>query len=153
MSIYTSTSQTYAYYCYYKLTTLSLNHDGTRIVLNVGVTVYTESTNIIGAICNKHSSLFESIYIKQMVSNFCASQKYHKVDIFLTFTCNQEDNFWLEYIWNCIDSGIWKNLYLHYFNCTHAFPKKIRNWTKCFIPFLEKLDVNKDNINPLPASK
>ena len=83
VSIDTRTNQTYASYCYDKLTNLSLGHKDTCIVLNRGLTVHTESANGIRVICNIGSSLFESMYRKKMVSNLCAPQKYHKIDILL----------------------------------------------------------------------
>ena len=52
------------------------------------------------------SSLIESIDRKQMVGNLCASHKYHTMDIFLAFTCNQVYHFGLKYICNWIDSSI-----------------------------------------------
>ena len=88
VSIATSKNITYESYFYDKLTNLSLNHEDTRIVLNRGLTVDPESFNGIVVICKNDSTKFESINIKQMVSSLCASQKYHKMDIFLTFTCN-----------------------------------------------------------------
>ena len=86
VSIAIITNPTYESNCYDKLTNLSLNHEDNCIVLNRLLTVDTESTNGIGVICNNYYSIFESIYNKQMVSKLCAPQKYHKMDIFLTFT-------------------------------------------------------------------
>ena len=82
VSIATSTNPTYASYCYDKLNKLSLNHEDTRIMLNIGLTVDPESANVILVRCNNNYSLFVSIYSKQMFRNLCESQNYHKIDIF-----------------------------------------------------------------------
>ena len=92
----TSTNPTYASYCYDKLTNLSLNHQDSRIVLNRGLTVDSNTTSGMGVRCKNDSSLFEAVDSKQMVRNLCASQKYHKMDLFLTFTCNQKKHFGLK---------------------------------------------------------
>ena len=71
VSIATSTNPTYASYCYDKLNNLSLNHEDTRIMLNIGLTVDPESANVILVRCNNNYSLFVSIYSKQMFRNLC----------------------------------------------------------------------------------
>ena len=123
VSIDTNKNPTYASYCYEKLTNLSLNNVDTRILFNRELTIYPESANGIGVRYKIESSLFESIYTKQMVGNLCASQKYHKMDIFLTFLCNQVEHLGLKNIRNFIDYGIWNSFYKNYFNCTHVVQK------------------------------
>ena len=127
VSIATSTNPTYEFYCYDKITNLSLNHEYSCIVLNIGLTVDPESLNVIVFGLINDSSIFESIYSNQMVGNLCASQKYHKMDLFLTFNCNQADCFGLKDIQNWIDSGIWKKFYPNYFNCIHSVKNEINN--------------------------
>ena len=92
VSIATRSNPTYESYCYDKLTKLSLNQENTCIVLNIRLTVDSKSANGIGVRKNNYPSIFESIDSKKMVGIFCASQKYHKMDIFLTFTCNQTEH-------------------------------------------------------------
>ena len=59
VSIDTRKNPTHASYCYDKLTNLSLNHEDTRTVLNIGLNIYAEGANVIGFICKNDSSLFE----------------------------------------------------------------------------------------------
>ena len=53
-----------------------------------------------------------------MVKNLCASQKYHKMDFFLTFTCNQSEHFGVKNVKNWIDGNLWKDYFpeFHYFS-------------------------------------
>ena len=44
-----------------------------------------------------------------MVKNLSASQKYVKMDYFLTFTCNQSQHFGVCAVKNWVDSGDWKS--------------------------------------------
>ena len=74
VSIATSTNPTYAYHSYDKLPNLSLDHEYTRIALTKGLTIAPELANGIVVRCNNDSSVFGSIYIKQMVRNLCVSQ-------------------------------------------------------------------------------
>ena len=53
--------------------------------------------------------LSDSVDSKQTVRNLCSSQKYHKMDFFLTFTCNQSEHFGMAPIKKWLDSGLWKN--------------------------------------------
>ena len=148
----TSTNPTYASYCYDKLTNLSLNHQDSRIVLNRGLTVDSNTTSGMGVRCKNDSSLFEAVDSKQMVRNLCASQKYHKMDLFLTFTCNQKKHFGIKKIRNWIDSGDWKQHFPRYIEYTIDGQKEIntaieqsaaslllRNWMETKILFIKYL--------------
>ena len=82
----TSASKQYAFWCYDKKTNLTANHEDTRIILNRGLNV---NDNLeVGVRCKDDRALFESVDSKKMVKNLCASQKYYKMDLFLTFTGN-----------------------------------------------------------------
>ena len=154
MSINTSTNTTYASYCYDKLNNLSINHEDYHIVLNRGLIIYSESTNGIGVTCKNNSSLFQSIDSKQIVRNLCASQKYHKMGLFITFDLNKSENFGLEEICNWIDSGIRNIFHTIVFNWTHALQKEINTEIEQSSESLFLINwVKKDNIHPLSASK
>ena len=57
------------------------------------------------------SYLSGSMDSKMLVRNLCASQEFHKMTYFLTFTCNQATHFGVQVIKNWIDSGEWKKHY------------------------------------------
>ena len=82
----TSTNPSYIAYMYDTLVNLSLNREDSRIILNQGL---VESTSATGMKVRSKDDGFlsDSIDNKQTVRNLCASQKYHKMDYFLTFTC------------------------------------------------------------------
>ena len=111
VSIATSTNPRYCCYCYDKAVNLTANHQDVRIVLNRGLTVDPQSPNKISVRSKNDSSMFESIDRKQMVKNLCSSQRYHKMDFFLTFTCKQKDHFGTKRIRSWIDEGLWKKNY------------------------------------------
>ena len=46
-----------------------------------------------------------------MTRNLCASQKYHKWDHFLTFTCNAKQHFGTAPIKNWVDNCGWEKYY------------------------------------------
>ena len=69
-----------------------------------------ESTSETGMKVRSHddSLLSDSVDNKQTVSNLCSSQKYHKMDYFLTFTCNQREHFGMSHIKRWIDGHSWE---------------------------------------------
>lgn len=89
----TSTCPRYIAYCYDMLSNLTMVNEDSRIVMNRGFTVDTTSATGLSVRSKTDSSLFESVDSKQMVKNLSASQKHHKMDFFLTFTCNQSKHF------------------------------------------------------------
>ena len=48
---------------------------------------------------------------KQTVRNLCSSQKYHNMDFFLTFTCNQSEHFGISPIKNWLDGCLWEEYF------------------------------------------
>lgn len=60
------------------------------------------------------SALLESIDSKAMVRNLCASQKWHPMDFFLTFTCNMKKHFGTKPIKEWLDSEDWKKFFPGY---------------------------------------
>ena len=73
------------------LTNLATNKHNTGMVLNEGLSTSKEKSpdlNLCGD--NKTSPLLDSIDSKKRIKNLMASQKYHKLDVFLTFTYNMK---------------------------------------------------------------
>ena len=111
-SFATSTNPSYISFCYDILTNLTLNYQHSRIVLNRGLALDDNSKRKIGIRCKNDSPLFQSVDSTQMVKNLCSSQKYHKMDLFLTFTCNQKEHFGIKHIREWIDSQEWQNHFI-----------------------------------------
>ena len=74
------------------MTNLAANHQDTRIIIKQGLTVDDQSGEL-GLRGVGDSSMLESFDSKQMVRNLCASQRYHQMTHFLTFTCNMRKHF------------------------------------------------------------
>ena len=88
------------------LTNLATNKHDTKIVLDKGLTASKEKSsdlNLRGG--NKASLLLDSIDSNQMIKNLMASQRYHKFDVFLAFTCNIKSHFGTKPIKNWIDGN------------------------------------------------
>ena len=85
--------------------------------MNRGLVV---ASNEVGLEVNHKDSsgLHDSIDSKQMVRNLCASQIYHTMHYFLTFTCNQKLHFGTSPIKCWIDGDKWK----HNFNFFYQRP-------------------------------
>ena len=64
--------------------------------------------------------MLESFDSKQMVRNLCASQRYHQMTHFLTFTCNMRKNFGTKPIKIWVDSGEWKNKIPNFHELSHS---------------------------------
>ena len=111
-SFATSTNPSYISFCYDILTNLTSNYQHSRIVLNRGLALDDNSKRKIGIRCKNDSPLFQSVDSTQMVKNLCSSQKYHKMDLFLTFTCNQKEHFGIKHIREWIDSQEWQNHFI-----------------------------------------
>lgn len=114
----TSTNNAYISFMYDILVNLKLNREDSRIILNRGLMESTGSTGL-QLRSRDYSLLYDSVDNKQTVRNLCASQKYHQMDFFLTFTCNQSENFGISRIKQWIDSGKWRNLYPEYSMLSH----------------------------------
>lgn len=69
-----------------------MTHQYSRIILNRGLVEESTSTGL-GVCGSNEAKKTDCIDSKKMVKNFCASQKYHKIDFFLTFICNQSIHF------------------------------------------------------------
>ena len=104
----TSTDPRYHAYCFDKLTNLSANHFDCRIVLNRGLSTSNDNVGGLGLRGRNETNLLESFDSNQMVKNLCASQQYHHMDMFLTFTCNQRDHFGVRMIKRWLDSHEWE---------------------------------------------
>eukprot|EP00957_Ditylum_brightwellii_P207874 15354894-Ditylum_brightwellii.AAC.1 len=126
LSAAAGTDLRYIDYCYDKLTNLSVNHNDTCIVLNHGLTVGEDKTGGLGAKAGIDSPLLESIDSKQMVKDLCPSQKYHEMDYFLTFTCNQKDHFGTKPLQEWLDKEGWKEHFSGYYFLNNYEQKEIK---------------------------
>ena len=114
-SMNTSTDFHYTSFCYDKLSNLAANHEDTRIIIRRGLTV-DENSGELGLRGSGDSSMLESFDSKAMVRNLCASQQYHSMTHFLTFTCNMKKHFGTKIIKEWIDSNEWQKNIPHFFD-------------------------------------
>ena len=121
----TSTDVNYTSFCYDMLTNLSANYQDTRLVLRRGLTVGDDKTGGLGLRGQGDSSMLESFDSKAMVRNLCASQSYHNMSHFLTFTCNMKRHFGTKQIKEWIDSECWKFLFPDYHHLDVTEKKEI----------------------------
>ena len=91
-SMTTSTDYHYTSFCYDMLTNQAANHEDTRVVLCRGFTV-DDKKDGLALRSRGDSAMLESFDSKKMVRNLCASQRYHVMTHFLTFTCNMRKHF------------------------------------------------------------
>ena len=75
-----------------------------------------ESSNASGMQLRSNDDhlLADSVDSKQTVRNLCASQVYHKMHFFLTFTCNQAEHFGIAPIKGWLDGNKWKKYFPNY---------------------------------------
>ena len=89
------------------MTNLTLNREDSRILFKRGLMVSTGDTGL--EVNGKdNTSLHDSIDSKKMVRCLCASQVYHQMHYFLTFTCNQSKHFGTKIIKICTDGTEWQ---------------------------------------------
>ena len=104
----TSTNPSYISFTYDMLTNASCNQTHSKLIVNRGLICKTNSTGL--RIHDKDdSALSGSMDSKKIVRDLSASQEYHPIIFFLTFTCNKSKHFGLKKIKNWIDSVLWKN--------------------------------------------
>ena len=104
----TSINPRYITFAYDMLTNLAATHEDTRLVMQRGLTVQDGNSTGLSLHEKEDSVLMESFDSKQMVRNLCASQYYHKMDFFLTFTCNSKKDFGTSTIKNFGQQGVAK---------------------------------------------
>ena len=75
--------------------------------MNRCLTASDDDSGGLGIRAKNDSALLESIDSRQMVCNLSASQKFMKMDFFLTFTCNQREHFGTKPIKLWTDSDEW----------------------------------------------
>lgn len=121
----TSTDVNFTSFCYDMLTNLSANHQDTRLVLRRGLTVGDDKTGGLGLRGQGDSSMLESFDSKAMVRNLCASQLYHNMSHFLTFTCNMKKHFGTKPIKEWLDSEMWKRFFFEYHDLDENEKKEI----------------------------
>lgn len=92
---------------YYILVNLTLNREDSRIILNRGLMDSTCETGL--QVRSRDDSIIsDCVDNKQTVRNLCASHKYHNMDFFMTFTCNQSENFGVSNIKRWLDGSSWE---------------------------------------------
>ena len=107
----TSTNPAYISLCYDQLSNITASHEDSRIIMNRGMKVDDKNYSGLGVRRKNDSTLFDSVDSQRMVNNLCASQKYHKMDYFVTYTCNQAEHFGVCNIKNWVDNGEWNDHY------------------------------------------
>ncbi len=114
----TSTNAAYVSYLYDIQVNLSLNCEDSRIILNRGLMESTSETGL--QVRSRDDNLLsDCVDSKQTVRNLCASQGYHKMDFFLTFTCNQNDHFGMKFIKRWIDNDEWQKHFTLFDSYSH----------------------------------
>ena len=73
------------------MTNLSATHFDTRVCLNRGLASNNDALGGLGIRGKNNNGLLESFDYNTIVKNLCASQSYHFMDMFLTFTYNQKN--------------------------------------------------------------
>ena len=107
----TSTNSSYISFSYDILVNLTMNRQDSRIIMSRGLMESTTKTGM--QIRSPQDSLLtDCVDDKQTVKNLCASQKWHKMDLFLTFTCNQSEHFGVKNVKNWIDGYLWEKTFL-----------------------------------------
>ena len=100
-----STDPRYVSYIYDMAVNFTICNLDTRLILNRGLDVRKGAKNSNLSNNNNNGSLLtDSIDSKQNVKNLCASQKYHLMHLFLTFTCNQKLYFGTKRIKEWLDN-------------------------------------------------
>lgn len=89
----TSSDSRYITIAYDMLTNLSATHKDVRLVMQHGFTVQNQNSSGLSLHGKGDSVLMESLDLNEMLQNLCASQHYHKLYFFLTFTCNSKPHF------------------------------------------------------------
>ena len=78
----------YIAYCHDIITNLTLNHEDSRIILNIGLTMSPNGLSITTR--SKGGSRFgDTIDIKAVVKQLTSSKKYKPMGMIVTYTCNQ----------------------------------------------------------------
>ena len=85
-SVTCNSNSHYTSFYYDKLTNLTANYQGTRIIIRCGIIVDTSKNRELSLRGTGDSSMLESFDSKAIVHNLCASQQYYQMMHFLTFT-------------------------------------------------------------------
>jgi hypothetical protein len=104
----TSSNRRYISLCYDIAVNLSANREDTRCILNHGLTVAQDKVGGLGIRGKDDSTLLDEVDSKAMVRNLCSSQVHHKMDVFLTFTCNMKKHFGTKVVKKWLDEKSWK---------------------------------------------
>ena len=117
----------YISFCYDIMVNLAVTHSDTRIAMKRGLCFDEDETNCLSVRGQNDSPMLESIDSNQMVKNLTAAQKYHLMDYFVTFTCNQSKHFGTKPIKNWLDWGGWKRHVKDYDRMTSEEQDEIKN--------------------------
>ena len=121
----TSTNHRYISVLYDIQANLTMTRQDSIIILNRGLVEASTDTGLRVRGSNE-TNITDCIDSNQMVKNLCASQKYHKMDFFLTFTCNQSTHFGVKAIKNWIDDCMWNKYFHGYQNLTSQENNEIK---------------------------
>ena len=148
----TSTDPRIIAFYYDMLTNLSCNHSHTGSVINRRLMSGDDISGGLILLGKGDSSILGSIDSKKIVKGLCASQKYHKMDFFLTFTCNMKKHYGMKMIMKWINSDEWNKSFngfdkLDQFECDEikkglmqsASGILLRNWQEICILFINYL--------------
>ena len=112
----TNTNPRYTAFCYDIHVNLAANREDTRCIISHGLSVADEKVGGLGLRGEGDSSLLNSVDNKAMVRNLCSSQRWHRMDVFLTFTCNMKKHFGTKIVKKWVDSGVWKKRFPNYYD-------------------------------------
>ena len=147
----TCTNPRYIAWSYDSICNAVLSKSHSNLIMNRGLVAATNKTGlkVSSSVGSRLTDTFDS---NQNVRNLCASQFYHKMDFFLTFTVNQAEHFGLKPIKKWIDGNDWKDEYPNYdilsedekLEVRRAVEESaavylLRNWMETKLIFLEYL--------------
>ena len=128
----TSTNPRYHSYLFDKQTNLAANHCDTRIFLNRGLQIGSDSNGGLAVRGEGGDNLLGSIDSNKTVKGLCASNFYIAMDFFNTYTCNQLLHFGVKGIKSWVDSNEWcgnyKGFYHYKGSLTTPDCHEIVNW-------------------------
>ena len=135
-------------------TNLAANHCNTRIFLNRGLKIGSDTNGGLAARGGCGDYLLGSIDSNKVVKGLCASNYYIAMDFFNTYTCNQLHHFGVKGIKSWVDSDDWCHKYENFYHLDSTSQAEIqkamkqasstitlRNWqevSKLFVDYLQK---------------
>ena len=126
-----STNPRYHSYLFDKVTNLAANYCDTRIFLNRGLQIGSDTNGGLAVRGDKSGdNLLGTIDSNKIVKGLCASNYYIAMDFFDTYTCNQLHHFGVKGIKSWVDSTDWCHHYDGFFHLDSTSQEEIRNSIK-----------------------